>query len=330
MSTLNRRSFMKKGAQGAAFLAAGAAAAQEKESSMSAEPKSNTAKLPKRPYGNTGIELSIVGFGGIVLDGYKQEVANEEVAKAVERGINYFDVAPTYGQAEVLMGPALEPYRKDAFLACKTAKRSYDEAKAEFERSLERLRTDHFDLYQLHAITDLEKDVEAVFAEDGAMRLFKEEKKAGRIRHLGFSAHSIEAAMAAMDRYDFDSILFPINFATYYEGDFGPKVVKRAEEQGAARLALKAMALQKWPEGQGGREKFPKCWYEPISDRELASLAMRWTLSQPITAAIPPGDRDLFWMGVDIAADYTPINPEETERLQAKADELTPIFTAQA
>ncbi|MHC4784282.1 MAG: aldo/keto reductase, partial [Planctomycetota bacterium] len=103
---------------------------------------------------------------------------------------------------------------------------------------MERMRTDYFDLYQLHAITDVEKDVDAAFAEDGVMKLLMEEKKQGRIRYLGFSAHSEEAALTAMDRYDFDSILYPVNFAAYMKGEFGPKVVKKAQEKQMAILAL--------------------------------------------------------------------------------------------
>jgi len=146
---------------------------------------------------------------------------------SVERGVNYFDVAPSYGNAQEKLGPALEPYRKNCFLACKTAKRQRAAAEAEFKRSFELLRTDWFDLYQLHSISDVAKDVDAVFVSGGVMDMLIDAKKSGRVRHLGFSAHSIEAAVAALDRYEFDSVLFPVNFATYYEGNFGPQIMPR-------------------------------------------------------------------------------------------------------
>jgi aryl-alcohol dehydrogenase-like predicted oxidoreductase len=206
----------------------------------------NAPKLPQRAYGDTGERLSIIGFGGIVVSGVEQEHANRLVAEAIEKGVNYFDVAPSYGDAEIKLGPALEPYRKDVFLACKTLHRTKEAAAEELKESLRRLRTDYLDLYQLHAISDVVKDVDVAFGKGGVMDLLVEAKKEGQIRCLGFSAHSEEAALAAMERYDFDSILFPINFATFYAGDFGPRVLEAAKAKGVARLALKAMARQQW------------------------------------------------------------------------------------
>jgi len=115
----------------------------------------NVPKLPRRAYGDTGERLSIIGFGGMVVNGVEQEHANRFVAEAIERGVNYFDVAPSYGDAEFRLGPALEPYRKNVLLACKTERLTKEGAAAELAESLQRLRTDHVDLYQLHAITDV-------------------------------------------------------------------------------------------------------------------------------------------------------------------------------
>jgi predicted aldo/keto reductase-like oxidoreductase len=289
---------------------------------------SNAPPLSRREYGKTGVQLSVIGMGGIVVMNAEQEHANRVVAEAVERGVNYFDVAPTYGNAEEKLGPALEPYRKNVFLACKTTERRREGAEAQLQRSLERLRTDHFDLYQLHAIADMKKDVDVIFAKGGAMEVFIEAKKAGRVRFLGFSAHSVEAALAAMDRYDFDSVLFPINFACWHKGNFGPQVIRKAQSKGLALLALKAMGRQKWPEGDPQRKQYGKCWYQPLTDRREAELGLRFTLSQPVTAAIPPGEESLFRLALDIAARFKPIAPEEEKELQAIAATLNPFFQA--
>jgi len=270
--------------------------------------------------------LSIIGLGGIVLKGMQQAQANRLVAEAIERGVNYFDVAPSYGDAENKLGPALEPYRKNVFLACKTGQRQLAGAKQEFEESLRRLRTDHFDLYQLHAISDVKKDVEAAFSQGGAMEFLMAAKKAGQTCHLGFSAHSIEAAQAALERYDFDSVLFPINFATSMNHGFEGKVLAKAAEKGAARLALKGLAKQRWPKDHPEKERFPKCWYEPLYEPEWAELALRWTLSQPITAAVSPGDEGLFRLAVDTAARFKPVTPDETASLKKYAASLDAIF----
>ena len=290
----------------------------------------NRPKLPQREYGKTGVKLSIIGFGGIVVKDAEQQHANRIVAEAIEKGVNYFDVAPTYGDAELKLGPALEPYRKNVFLACKTTERSREGASKELKESFRRLRTDYFDLYQLHAITDVQKDVDTVFAKGGAMEVFIEAKKQGQIRYLGFSAHSEQAALAAMDRYDFDSILFPINFATYYKGSFGARVVAAAESRGAAILALKAMARQQWPQDDPLRKEFPKCWYQPLTERREARLGLYFTLSQSVTAAIPPGEESLFRMALELAMDFRPISVQDLEKAKQLAMSLNPIFQSKA
>jgi len=267
-------------------------------------------------------------MGGIVVMGAEQAHADHIVAEFVERGVNYFDVAPTYGDAEDRLGPALEPYRKDVFLACKTDKRTREGAAEDLERSLAKLRTSHFDLYQLHGVTDVAKDIDAVFAKGGAMEVLIEAKRSGRVRHLGFSAHSVDAAMTAMDRFDFDSILFPVNFATYYVGSFGPQIMERALAKGIARLALKSLALQKWPENHPEKKRHSKCWYQPVTDRHEAELAMRFTLGQPVTSLLPPGEESLFRLALDLASNVSPLSPEELRELELLAKGLVPVFQA--
>jgi len=288
----------------------------------------NAPKLPQRAYGDTGERLSIIGLGGMVVSAVEQEHANRLVAEAVEKGVNYFDVAPSYCDAELRLGPALEPYRKSVFLACKTERRTKEGAAAELKESLQRLRTDHVDLYQLHAISDVQKDVDTAFGKDGAMEAFLEAKKQGRIRYIGFSAHSEEAALAAMDRYDFDSVLFPINFATFYKSSFGPRVIEAAKSKSVARLALKALARQQWPKDDPMRKQYPKCWYQPLTERDEAKLALYFTLSQPITAAIPPGEESLFRMAMELAMGFRPVSQQEKQTLQQMAQSLNPIFAS--
>ena len=283
--------------------------------------------IPKRKYGKTDVMLSILGFGGIIVMDTEQKNANQIVA--YERGINYFDVAPSYGNAECKLGPALEPYRKNVFLACKTTQREYAAAKKEFYESLEHLKTDYFDLYQLHGMVEVKADVDRAFAEDGAMKLLLEEKKQGRIRYLGFSAHSHEAALEAMERYDFDSILFPVNFACYLKGDFGPEVIQKAQDKNVAILALKMLARQLAADDDPIRKNYPKFWYKPITDTEEAKLAMSFTLSQPITAALTPGDERLFKMALDLLSEIKSINQQEIEKLTSIASSLSPVFEKQ-
>jgi aryl-alcohol dehydrogenase-like predicted oxidoreductase len=120
---------------------------------------------------------------------------------------------------------------------------------------VEALRTDHFDLYQFHRVCTTE-DVERIFAPGGAVHTLIKAREEGKVRFLGFSAHTVEAALAMMDCFDFDSVLFPINFVCYGQGSFGRQIVQRAKEKGLARLALKAVAHGPWPEGT--ERKYPK------------------------------------------------------------------------
>jgi len=281
-------------------------------------------QIEKRSLGKTGEKLSMLGFGGIVVKNATPEQASARVKEAIDYGVNYFDVAPTYGDAEEKLGPALEPYRKDVFLACKTQKRDKQGAREELEQSLERLRTDHFDLYQHHAVTTME-DVEQIFAEGGAMETFIEARDEGKVKYLGFSAHSVEAAMALMDRFDFDTILFPVSYNTWYAGNFGPQVLQRARDKNMGILALKAMAKGPWPED--AEQNVPKVWYEPFTKPEEALTGLRFTLSHPVTAAIPPGNEDLFGMALRVSDRITPMKDEEIARLKESAMNEEPLFT---
>lgn len=282
-------------------------------------------KMEKRSLGRTGEMLSMIGFGGIVVTDTTPEKASEMVRLAIDNGVNYFDVAPSYGNAEIMLGPALEPYRKDVFLACKTTERKKDKARAELEQSLRNLRTDHFDLYQLHAVTDV-KDVDVIFDKDGAIETFKEARNEGKVRFLGFSAHSVEAAMALMDRFDFDTILFPFNYSTWTAGNFGPQVMARAQQKKMGILALKAMAKGPWQEG-ADRTRYPKCWYEPLVDDDEILMGLGFTLSHPVTSAVPPGDETLYRKALSLSGKIHPLEDEEIRLIKDKGLKQIPLFT---
>lgn len=291
-----------------------------------------TEPVPKRQYGRAKDMLSVIGFGGIIVMNATSEEASSYVSEAVARGINYFDVAPSYGNSQERLGPALKPFRDNCFLACKTMKRDAKGAQEEFDESCRLLQTDHFDLYQLHAVTTLE-DVEQAFAQGGAMEMLIKAKEAGKIRYLGFSAHSEVAAHAAMDRYDFDSILFPLSFPLWIKEGFGPSVHKRAREANRGILALKPMAHQRWPEGTRGSERrWAKAWYEPFDQIDKVSLGLRFTSQLPVHSMIPPGHWELFKMAVGLAqaGALTPLNDNEREMVRAIAMDSEPIFTRQA
>ncbi len=320
---MDRRDFLMKGTTAAAGLAASNEILQPL--AKADETGGSQKPIPKRKLGKTGEELSIVGFAGIVVMNNSQSFANNIVAEAVDRGINYFDVAPTYGDAQARLGPALEPYRKNVFLACKEEDWTKDGCAKLLDESLRLLRTDHVDLYQFHALSKM-SDLEQIFGPNGAMETFQAAKQAGKLRFIGFSAHSVEVALAAMDRYNFDTILFPINFVLFSQANFGPQVVEHARQKGMGIMALKGMAKTTWPASMQKEHPHDKCWYEPADFPHEAALGYRWTLSRPITAAMPPGDERYFRLGMDIGQSFEPVTEHEQQKLMASAAGVTPIF----
>jgi aryl-alcohol dehydrogenase-like predicted oxidoreductase len=279
--------------------------------------------MEKRQLGRTGERLSVIGFGGILVMDEEPSTAGNLVAQAVDRGINYFDVAPTYGNAEERLGPALEPFRKSVFLACKTDKRTAEAAAEELHQSLERLRTDYFDLYQFHAVTTLE-DVQQILGPGGALETFVKAREQGKVRYLGFSAHSEEAALALLDGFRFDSMLFPFNWVCWHQGQFGPRVLEKAVENEVGVLALKMLAKRKLADGE--ERTWPKAWYAPVESFEEALLAVRFTLSKPITASPSPGHLQLLDWACRAAEAFAPLSEEEETLVAERSRGLPPLF----
>ena len=282
----------------------------------------------QRPYGKTKEMLSVIGFAGIIVMNETQSDANRFVAEALDQGINYFDVSPSYGDAQDKLGPALAGHRQDVFLACKTEKRTRKEAEEALNHSLKTLQTDYFDLYQLHSMTT-EADVAQAFGPNGVMETVVKAQQEGKIRHVGFSAHSDYAAQACLDRFPFESVLFPLNWMTYLREGFGKPLVERAQKDGLTLLALKALARCSWPEGMTREARpYPKTWYQPLDDPDRADLALRFTLSLPVTAAVTPGDIRMFRLAMQLIGAYRPITPDEVELLKTWDEDRQPIFTS--
>lgn len=320
---MKRRSFIKTVSASAAGAMMGMDYWQTVQAAIA---KDATKAIPRRHF-KEGVQLSIIGFGGIVVVGQAQADANREVANSVDRGVNYFDVAPSYGagEAEEKLGIALHPYRDKSFLACKTQRRDAAGARQELENSLKVLKTDHFDLYQLHAMSKME-DVDQVLGPDGALKTFFKAREEGKVRFLGFSAHNEDVALRLLDEFPFDSVLFPINYVCMEQGQFGRRLLAKAKEKKVARLALKALAYTRWNTSKEDKSTSPKCWYEPISDLEQARQALRFTLSEDITAAIPPGDERIYRIAETLAAQFTPLDAHEKEVLLASSKGVAPVF----
>lgn len=290
--------------------------------------------MQKRRLGKTGYEVSAVSYGGIVsaarysswtLDGDGQKASDRYVSWAVDRGVNYFDVAPTYGNAQEMMGNSLRPYRNEVYLACKTGQRKRAEAEQEMRESLKLLHTDHFDTYQLHGISTME-DIETAFGPGGVMELLVEMKEKGIARCLGITAHNQEVAIRALELYDFDSVLFPFNWHMNMAHGMGNALIKVAKEKDVGLLCMKSMIERAWDDGDTeAKAKYPKSWCKPIDEEkepELLLAAVKYALSLGVDTIIPPGNFGHFKFGVENIdrALAEPLTGEEKKLLEDRLE----------
>ena len=280
-----------------------------------------------RKYGPKKINLSVVGLGGIVVKDTNPFEAHEIIEHAHNNGVNYFDVAPGYGNAQELMGPGIEGIRSDIFLACKTNKRDKENSKIELEDSLKKLKTNYFDLYQLHGMKT-DEDFNNVSSKDGALETLFEAKEQGIVKHVGFSCHSVSVADKLIDNYDFDSILFPVNWALMLKHNFGTELLKKCEERDISVLALKCMANELWSDNNRG--DFKKCWYKPLTDKKLIKLAIKFTLSKNVISFLPPGNTRLFKTALEIVKnDLDEISNNELEILKKYSESTNAIGSSE-
>ncbi len=298
-------------------------------SSLGAEtqPENAIPTVPKREIGKTGINVPVVGFPGLALVNYDQEVCNEELHRAIELGWNYLDVAPAYGDAEIRMGIALQGIERSRyFLACKTKKRDKEGAREELERSLERLKTDHFDLYQMHHFRTVE-EVNQALGTGGAIETFLQAKAEGKIGMIGFSSHTTKSALAALQGFSFQTAMFPINFLEYYKFGFGNEVVEMAEKQGTSVFAMKTICGGLWP---ADMKKTREWWYRPLEDQEEIDLAVRFSLAQKAVASVVPTSfLDLYHKTVQAAQAYRPLTEEDSKKLEIMAEKWNSVFLDQ-
>ncbi len=318
---MKRRVFLKTvgGAAGAAALGV--------PRIFAAEATTKDVPLEQRVLGRTGAKVSVVGFPGLALAKQDQEKGTEALHRAFDRGINYFDVAPAYGDAEIKMGIGLQGLdRSKYFLASKTKKRDKAGAQAELDRSLQRLKTDYFDLYQLHHLVR-PSEAKQVFDAEGAIETLLKAKEQGKIKYIGYSAHTTKGALEAMKLFKFDTVMFPINFVEYYLRDFGKEVLALADEQGAGVISIKPISWGTWPKGD---KKTREWWYNSVEEPHQMELAMRFALSQKgVASAIPTSFFDLLDKSIDAAKAFKPLDPPAVEELKQMAANRESIFLSE-
>jgi aryl-alcohol dehydrogenase-like predicted oxidoreductase len=283
--------------------------------------------MEKRRFGRTGHKSSVAIFGAAAFYETDPEVVEKAMEQVIEAGVNHIDVAPGYGMAEELLGPWIERERDRFFLGCKTEKRMKKEAAAELRRSLELLRTDKFDLFQLHAVTTIE-ELDQVTGPGGALEAIIDARDEGLTQYIGITGHGVDTPavfLEALRRFDFDSVLFPINFIQYgnmsYRRD-AEELIRQCRQRDVGMMIIKAVAKGPW----GDKPKIYDCWYEPFDDPTLIQKAVDFALSQDITGLCTTGDVNILPLFLEACDKFEPMAAEEQEAMIAGAGKYEPLF----
>ncbi|MBN1993781.1 MAG: aldo/keto reductase [Anaerolineae bacterium] len=284
--------------------------------------------IEKLPFGRTGHHSTCTLFGAAALWSCTQAEADQTLDVLLEYGVNHIDTAASYGEAELRIGPWMKRHRKDFFLATKTEQRTYQKAKEELQRSLDRLQTDHVDLWQIHAITEPEP-LETALGPGGALEAFIEAREQGLVRFFGVTGHGTQIAklhQRSLERFDFDSVLLPYNYLMMqnpqYAADF-EALYKICREKKVAVQAIKSIARGPW----GDKAKTRTCWYEPFEAQADIDRAVNYVLSRPGIFLNTVGDIGLLPKVLDAASRFQQTRPTDQEmQKMVEATAAAPLF----
>jgi aryl-alcohol dehydrogenase-like predicted oxidoreductase len=266
-------------------------------------------------------------FGAAAFSRSEQAEADTAMEEVIAAGVNHIDVAPSYGLAEERLGPWLARERDRLFLGCKTQERTKEDAAAELRRSLERLRIDRFDLYQLHAVTNME-ELDQVTGPGGALEAVLEARQADLTHFIGITSHGLEAPAVLMEglrRFDFDSVLFSLNFVLYANPVYrrnAEELLRRCQARDVGVMIIKAIARGPW----GDRPKTYDTWYEPFHEAAHIQRAVDFALSPAITGLCTAADVNLLPLFLKACERFTPMTAAQQEALIAKGTEYEPLF----
>lgn len=287
--------------------------------------------LPTLTFGRTGHVSTRVLFGAAALGGVTQEEADRTMDLLMKYGVNHIDTAASYGDAEIRLGPWIEKNRSLVFLATKTGDRDYAEAKASIQRSLERMRTNHIDLIQLHAVIE-DDEWETALGPGGALEAAVEAREKGYVSYIGITSHTLRAPMMhkrSLERFPFDSVLLPLNYMLAqneaYMTDFNALMQVCSEKNVAVQL-IKTNQRRKWEEGQS---HFASTWYEPFTDQDSINKALWWVLAnQPNAFLNSSGDIHVLPAFLEAVAKFDPANVPTDAEMDAlmREKETVPLW----
>jgi aryl-alcohol dehydrogenase-like predicted oxidoreductase len=286
-------------------------------------------EVQQRRLGRLGHQSSVLIYGAAALGEADQDTADASIRLALDAGINHFDVAASYGDAELRLGPWMPEIRDRIFLATKTGLRDRDEAWAQINRSLERLRTDHVDLIQVHAVGDL-PELDLVTRPGGSLEAVVRAREEGLAGAVGITGHGHDAPtthLEALARFPFDTVLSPLNWVLAQDPAYLAAYEALAAEvqaQDAGLMIIKSAARRNWPEPV---EHTYTTWYEPFDDQDRITAAVAWVLAHPeVTGIATPGDVRLLPLVIEAERHLDEVTPDGAEAVLAKAGAYSSPF----
>ncbi len=285
--------------------------------------------MEKRRLGRLEHRSSVLIYGAAALSDVSQDAADRSIQEALDGGINHFDVAADYGDAELRLGPWMSEIRNRIFLATKTGQRDRESAWSEIQTSLQRLQTDRVDLLQLHAVGDL-GELDPATGPGGALEAAIRAKEEGLVGAIGITGHGNDAPathLEALRRYPFATVLTPLNPVLWrdesYRADY-QALVHEVHRQDAGLMTIKTVSRRNWPAGAGHAYT---TWYEPYDDQARITAAVSWVLSHDEVTGIPTAG-DVGLLGMLLEGERSRVSPDEAEQQLARDADYSSPFIA--
>ena len=285
--------------------------------------------VEQRRLGRLGHRSSVLIYGAAALGEVSQDVADRSIREALDGGINHFDVAADYGDAELRLGPWMSEIRDRIFLATKTGRRDRESAWSEIQASLHRLQTDRVDLLQLHAIGDLDQ-LDRATGRGGALEAAVQAQEEGLVGAIGITGHGHDAPathLEALRRYPFATVLTPLNPVLWRDESYRASyraLVEEAQHQDVGLMTIKAVSRRNWPHDA---DHPYSTWYEPYDDQARITAAVSWVLSHGEVTGIPTAG-DVNLLGMLLAAEKNRVSPDEANQQLADDSEYSSPFIA--
>jgi aryl-alcohol dehydrogenase-like predicted oxidoreductase len=284
--------------------------------------------METRRFGRTGHMSTVAIFGAAAFSEVSQEEADKAMELIIEAGVNHIDIARSYGEAELRVGPWMPRERDRFFLGSKTTQRTKEDAWKELQESLKRLQIEALDLYQIHAITTME-ELDAVTMKGGALEAFVEARREGLTQFIGITGHGVNAPqiyLEALRRFDFDSVLFPLNFVQMGNPEYrkyAEELIATCKAKDVGVMIIKSVTKGPW----GEKQHTATTWYEPFDKIDEIQKGVNFALSYDVTGICTAGDTRVMPLVIQACQNFSRLNKDEMEGMIKSGREYEPLFS---